>query len=83
MAAVTDDDGDNDTVRQATALDGLNFDLLDRDQAVRLADRLASVADELAWSCCARPAATRATADANPDRKTYGQAIGCSMDQMR
>jgi hypothetical protein len=47
LAAVTDDAADNYTVRQAIALDGLNFDLLDRDQAVRLAQRLARIADEL------------------------------------
>jgi hypothetical protein len=47
LAAATEDEGDNYTVRQAIALDGLNFDLLDRDQAVRLAGRLARIADEL------------------------------------
>jgi hypothetical protein len=47
LAAATDDEADNYTVRQAIALDGLHFDLLDRDQAVRLAERLARIADEL------------------------------------
>jgi len=47
LAAATEDEGDNYTVRQAIALDGLHFDLLDRDQAVRLAERLARIADEL------------------------------------
>jgi hypothetical protein len=48
LAAATDNEGDNYIVRQAIALDGLHFDLLDdRDQAVRLAERLAKVADEL------------------------------------
>jgi hypothetical protein len=47
LAAATNDKADNHTIRQAIALDGLNFDLLDRDQAVRLAKRLARVADEL------------------------------------
>ncbi|HTF59261.1 MAG TPA: hypothetical protein VK713_05040 [Actinomycetes bacterium] len=47
LAAATDDEADNYAVRQAIALDGLHFDLLDRDQAVRLAERLARIADEL------------------------------------
>jgi hypothetical protein len=47
LAAATEDEDDNYTVRQAIALDGLNFDLLDPDQAVRLAKRLARIADEL------------------------------------
>jgi hypothetical protein len=48
LAAATEDEADDHTVRQAIALDGLNFDLLDdRDQAARLAERLAKVADEL------------------------------------
>ena len=47
LAAATDDAGDHYVVRQAIALDGLNLDLLDRVLAVRLAERLARVADEL------------------------------------
>ena len=48
LADATDDEADNYIVRQAIALDGLNFDLLDsRDQAARLAERLARIADEL------------------------------------
>ena len=48
LADATDDETDNYIVRQAIALDGLHFDLLDdRDQAVRLAERLARIADEL------------------------------------
>jgi hypothetical protein len=48
LAAEVEDEGDDYIVRQAMALDGLNFDLLDdHDQAVRLAERLAKVADEL------------------------------------
>ena len=47
LAAETADEGDGYAVRQAIALDGLNFGLLDHDQAVRLAERLARVADEL------------------------------------
>jgi hypothetical protein len=48
LADATDDEGDYYIVRQAIALDGLNFDLLDdHNQAARLAERLARVADEL------------------------------------
>jgi hypothetical protein len=47
LADATEDEADNYTVRQAIYLDGLHFDLLDRDQAVRLAERLARIADEL------------------------------------
>jgi hypothetical protein len=47
LADATNDEADNYTVRQAIALDGLHFDLLDREQAVRLAERLATIADEL------------------------------------
>lgn len=47
LADATDDEADNYIVRQAIALDGLNLDLLDPDQAARLAERLARVADEL------------------------------------
>ncbi len=47
LADDTENEDDANTVRQAIALDGLHLDLLDRDQAVRLAGRLARVADEL------------------------------------
>ncbi len=41
------DERDRYAVQEALALDGLNFDLLDGDQAARLARRLGKVADEL------------------------------------
>lgn len=47
LADDTENEDDANAVRQAIALDGLHLDLLDRDQAVRLAERLARVADEL------------------------------------
>jgi hypothetical protein len=47
LAAEVDIEGDNYAVNQAIALDGLHFELLDDDQAARLAKRLAEVADEL------------------------------------
>jgi hypothetical protein len=63
LAAATDNEADNYIVRQAIALDGLHFDLLDgRDQAIRLAERLARVADEL------RPELLRTPSDDPRDR---------------
>jgi hypothetical protein len=47
LAAEVDVEGDAYAVEQAMALDGLHFELLDADQANRLARRLAKVADEL------------------------------------
>jgi hypothetical protein len=47
LASELEDEGDRYAVRQAIALDGLHFARLDGDRAVRLAVRLAKVADEL------------------------------------
>lgn len=56
------DERDRYAVREALAVDGLHFDLLDTDQATRLAQRLAKVADDLRASTCSLPqAATHAT----------------------
>jgi hypothetical protein len=47
LATEVDGEADHYAVREAIAVDGLHFDLLDGDQAARLAERLAKVADEL------------------------------------
>jgi hypothetical protein len=47
LATEVEAEADDYAVREAIALDGLHFELLDNDQAVRLAIRLAKVADEL------------------------------------
>jgi hypothetical protein len=47
LDAEVDAEADSYAVKQAIALDGLHFELLEDDQAARLARQLAKVADEL------------------------------------
>jgi hypothetical protein len=47
LATEVEAEADDYAVREAMAVHGLHFELLDGDQAVRLAVRLAKVADEL------------------------------------